>query len=263
MDHLNSNPVHPVNLVRSLSSCPSCLRGSLAELEIMSAKKILFLAGDFVEDYEIMVPFQILLTVGHDVHAVCPGKKAGEFVATAIHDFEGHQTYSEKPGHHFRLNPRLRRSRSGRLRRARDSRRPGARVSAAQRASPRNRASLCATRTSRSRRFVTRPIVGSCRSARRASLPRLPGGEARAGPRRRHVGRAVARPRQRLRRRQSRHCRVPGRPTQPGCGPSSSSSARRSTLSSCRATACRTPSPEPPHFPRRNPYNRTTQGPQF
>ncbi|MEX0643537.1 MAG: DJ-1/PfpI family protein [Pirellulales bacterium] len=69
----------------------------------MSAKKILLIAGDFVEDYEVMVPFQILLTVGHDVHAVCPGKKAGEFIATAIHDFEGHQTYSEKPGHHFRL----------------------------------------------------------------------------------------------------------------------------------------------------------------
>jgi protease I len=69
----------------------------------MAAKKILFIVGDFVEDYEVMVPFQTLLTLGHDVHAVCPDKKAGEFVATAIHDFEGHQTYSEKPGHHFRL----------------------------------------------------------------------------------------------------------------------------------------------------------------
>ncbi len=67
-------------------------------------KKILLLAGDFVEDYEVMVPFQTLLTVGHDVHAVCPGKQAGDFVATAVHDFEGHQTYSEKPGHRFRLN---------------------------------------------------------------------------------------------------------------------------------------------------------------
>ena len=65
--------------------------------------KILLIAGDFVEDYEVMVPFQTLLTVGHDVHAVCPGKKAGDFVATAVHDFEGHQTYSEKPGHRFRL----------------------------------------------------------------------------------------------------------------------------------------------------------------
>jgi protease I len=70
----------------------------------MAAKKILMIVGDFVEDYEVMVPFQTLLTVGHEVHAVCPGKKSGDFVATAIHDFEGHQTYSEKPGHRFRLN---------------------------------------------------------------------------------------------------------------------------------------------------------------
>lgn len=70
----------------------------------MSAKKILFLVGDFVEDYEIMVPFQMLLMVGHTCHAVCPGKKSGDSVATAIHDFEGHQTYSEKPGHRFQLN---------------------------------------------------------------------------------------------------------------------------------------------------------------
>lgn len=70
----------------------------------MAAKKILMLVGDFGEDYEIMVPFQALLAVGHTVHAVCPDKKAGESVATAIHDFEGHQTYSEKPGHRFTLN---------------------------------------------------------------------------------------------------------------------------------------------------------------
>ncbi len=70
----------------------------------MGAKKILLLAGDFVEDYEIMVPFQTLQTVGHTVHAVCPGKRAGESVRTAIHDFEGDQTYSEKPGHNFSLN---------------------------------------------------------------------------------------------------------------------------------------------------------------
>ncbi len=70
----------------------------------MSAKKILMLVGDFVEDYEVMVPFQTLLTVGHQVHAVCPGKKAGDKVRTAIHDFEGDQTYSEKPGHNFALN---------------------------------------------------------------------------------------------------------------------------------------------------------------
>ena len=70
----------------------------------MGAKKILMIVGDFVEDYEVMVPFQALLMVGHEVHAVCPGKKAGEKVRTAIHDFEGDQTYSEKPGHNFTLN---------------------------------------------------------------------------------------------------------------------------------------------------------------
>jgi protease I len=70
----------------------------------MTAKKILMIVGDFVEDYEVMVPFQTLLTLGHEVHAVCPGKKSGDSVATAIHDFEGHQTYTEKPGHRFRLN---------------------------------------------------------------------------------------------------------------------------------------------------------------
>jgi len=70
----------------------------------MGAKKILMLVGDFVEDYEVMVPFQALLMVGHQVHAVCPGKKAGDKVRTAVHDFEGDQTYSEKPGHNFTLN---------------------------------------------------------------------------------------------------------------------------------------------------------------
>ena len=70
----------------------------------MAAKKILMLVGDFVEDYEVMVPFQTLLTIGHIVHAVCPDKKAGDSVRTAIHDFEGDQTYTEKPGHNFTLN---------------------------------------------------------------------------------------------------------------------------------------------------------------
>jgi protease I len=68
------------------------------------AKKILFLVGDFVEDYEVMVPFQALQMVGYETHAVCPNKKAGDSVRTAIHDFEGDQTYSEKPGHNFALN---------------------------------------------------------------------------------------------------------------------------------------------------------------
>ena len=69
----------------------------------MASKRILMLVGDFVEDYEAMVPFQMLLMVGHCIDAVCPGKRAGDPVRTAIHDFEGDQTYSEKPGHRFAL----------------------------------------------------------------------------------------------------------------------------------------------------------------
>jgi protease I len=68
------------------------------------AKKILMLVGDFVEDYEVMVPFQALQIAGHSVDAVCPDKKAGQTVRTAIHDFEGDQTYTEKRGHNFALN---------------------------------------------------------------------------------------------------------------------------------------------------------------
>ncbi len=70
----------------------------------MPGKQILMLVGDFGEDYEIMVPFQALQAVGHTVHAVCPDKKSGGSIATAIHDFEGQQTYSEKRGHNFSLN---------------------------------------------------------------------------------------------------------------------------------------------------------------
>jgi protease I len=70
----------------------------------MPVKKLLMLVGDYVEDYEVMVPFQALLMVGHTVHAVCPKKRAGDSVRTAIHDFEGDQTYSEKRGHNFTLN---------------------------------------------------------------------------------------------------------------------------------------------------------------
>jgi protease I len=70
----------------------------------MPARKILMLVGDYVEDYEAMVPFQALAMVGHTVHAVCPNKRAGQSVRTAVHDFEGDQTYSEKPGHQFTLN---------------------------------------------------------------------------------------------------------------------------------------------------------------
>ena len=70
----------------------------------MAGKKILMLVGDYVEDYEVMVPFQALQAVGHTVHAICPDKKSGEVVRTAVHDFEGDQTYSEKRGHNFTLN---------------------------------------------------------------------------------------------------------------------------------------------------------------
>ena len=70
----------------------------------MSKKSILVIVGDYVEDYEVMVPFQALTMVGHTVHVVCPGKEAGEFVPTCIHDFEGDQTYTEKRGHNFELN---------------------------------------------------------------------------------------------------------------------------------------------------------------
>lgn len=70
----------------------------------MSRKRILMLVGDYVEDYEVMVPFQALQMIGHEVRAVCPDKQEGEQVRTAVHDFDGAQTYSEKPGHNFTLN---------------------------------------------------------------------------------------------------------------------------------------------------------------
>ncbi|AOM00489.1 DJ-1/PfpI family protein [Cobetia marina] len=65
---------------------------------------IVIIAGDFVEDYELMVPFQALQAMGHRVDVVCPDKREGDIVKTAIHDFEGDQTYTEKPGHNFALN---------------------------------------------------------------------------------------------------------------------------------------------------------------
>jgi protease I len=70
----------------------------------MPAKKLLMLAGDFAEDYEVMIPFQALRMVGHEVDVVCPNKRAGEQIKTSIHDFEGDQTYTEKVGHNFTLN---------------------------------------------------------------------------------------------------------------------------------------------------------------
>ncbi|MCB2263742.1 MAG: DJ-1/PfpI family protein [Candidatus Thiosymbion ectosymbiont of Robbea hypermnestra] len=70
----------------------------------MAVKRILMPVGDFVEDYEVMVPFQALQMVGHEVHAICPDKRPGDSVRTAVHDFDGDQTYSEKPGHNFTVN---------------------------------------------------------------------------------------------------------------------------------------------------------------
>ncbi len=70
----------------------------------MGQKRVLMIVGDYVEDYEAMVPLQVLQMVGHAVDTACPGKQAGQTVITAIHDFEGEQTYSEKRGHNFSIN---------------------------------------------------------------------------------------------------------------------------------------------------------------
>jgi intracellular protease, PfpI family len=70
----------------------------------MPGKKILMLVGEFTEEYEIYVFQQAMEAVGHTVHVVCPDKKAGDIIATSLHDFEGHQTYTEKLGHYFQLN---------------------------------------------------------------------------------------------------------------------------------------------------------------
>lgn len=82
----------------------SCLQIFSLSLDLtMGPKKILIIAGDFVEDYEIMVPYQALLMVGHHVDVVCPDKNAKDTIATCVHDFESEQTYSEKRGHNFVL----------------------------------------------------------------------------------------------------------------------------------------------------------------
>ena len=70
----------------------------------MVSRRVLMLVGDFVEDYEAMVPFQMMKMFGYEVHCVCPDKKSGDTVATSVHDFEGQQTYSEKRGHNFAIN---------------------------------------------------------------------------------------------------------------------------------------------------------------
>ncbi|KAK1296705.1 hypothetical protein QJS10_CPB15g00118 [Acorus calamus] len=81
-----------------------CFVGALGGVVTGADKRILFLCGDYMEDYEVMVPFQSFQALGCLVDAVCPKKRAGESCPTAIHDFEGDQTYSEKPGHDFTLN---------------------------------------------------------------------------------------------------------------------------------------------------------------
>ncbi len=70
----------------------------------MPGKKILMLVGDFTEEYEIFVFHQAMEAVGHTVDIVCPDKKAGQILHTSLHDFEGHQTYTEKLGHNYILN---------------------------------------------------------------------------------------------------------------------------------------------------------------
>src|SRR5580700_7211518 len=91
----------PVRLfLLKMQKCDDSVRRAF----IVAIKKILMLVGDYVEDYEVMVPFQALRMVGHVVDAVCPKKQVGDSVRTAIHDFEGDQTYSEKRGHNFALN---------------------------------------------------------------------------------------------------------------------------------------------------------------
>ena len=104
MKTLRNSPLLPA-WSPPFGECRYGLQGAgLEPKEMTMGKKILMLVGDYAEDYETMVPYQALLAVGHEVHAVCPDKKAGDFVMTAIHDFEGQQTYSEKPGHRFTLN---------------------------------------------------------------------------------------------------------------------------------------------------------------
>src|SRR6266849_51523 len=97
-------PSRPIQVASRFNLTSQSLLHFSALEAFMPKKSILMLVGDYVEDYEVMVPFQALLMVGHTVHAACPGKKSGEFVRTAIHDFEGDQTYSEKRGHNFSLN---------------------------------------------------------------------------------------------------------------------------------------------------------------
>ena len=130
-------------------------------------KKILMLVGDFVEDYEVMVPFQALQIAGHQVDAVCPDKKAGETVRTAIHDFEGDQTYTEKRGHNFTLNATFAEVKAADYDALVDPRRPRAGISAPEPGGPRHRPPLCRGRQADRRHLPRRADPGSCRCDQR------------------------------------------------------------------------------------------------
>ena len=135
----------------------------------MKKAKLLLLAGDFVEDYEIMVPFQALQMVGHGVDAVCPGKKKGEQIRTAIHDFEGDQTYTEKRGHNFTLNATFDEVDPANIRRAGDSGRARAGVSAPERPGAGDRAAFCGGGQADRRHLPRAPIAGGRGRAQRTT----------------------------------------------------------------------------------------------
>ncbi len=191
----------------------------------MPAKKLLLLAGDYVEDYEVMVPFQALLMVGHVVHAVCPNKRAGDTVRTAIHDFEGDQTYSEKRGHNFTLNATF------------DDVRPEnydglvipggrARVHSSERARARNRA-LLRRRRQAHRSYLSRgPVAGRRRRAERQDLRLLSSGRARCDTRRWHIRRSCDGPGAHLWKTRHR-ARLAGSPGLAGAVPESVGDAHR------------------------------------
>ena len=144
----------------------------------MAAKRILMPLGDFVEDYEAMVPFQMLLMVGHRVETVCPDKSAGESVATAVHDFEGQQTYSEKRGHNFRITANFADLKPEEFD-AGAPRRPIAGILAAESKSHPARPALCGGAKTDRRHLPRRPIAGGRRSAQGPLMHCLPGHPAR------------------------------------------------------------------------------------
>src|SRR4051812_40391167 len=134
----------------------------------MAAKQILFLVGDFAEDYEVMVPFQALSMLGYVVHAVCPEKKAGDTIRTAIHVLEGHQTYTEKPGHNFTLNATFAEVAEG-LSRADAHRRTRAEIPPARPACDCSGSSVCGRGQADCGHLPCGPDPGGCERAPRAA----------------------------------------------------------------------------------------------